>query len=39
MNRRIRGIYDGTIPEDVDVLMNDIGRLLMEYEGAGLSEK
>ena len=39
MDRRIRGIYDGTIPEDVDVLMNDIGRLLMEYEGAGLSEK
>jgi len=39
MDRRIRGIYDGTIPEDVDVLMNDIERLLMEYGGTGLSEK
>lgn len=39
MDRRIRGIYDGTIPEDVDVLMNDIERLLMEYADAGLSEK
>lgn len=39
MDRRIRGIYDGTIPEDVDVLMNDIERLLLEYKDVGLSEK
>ncbi|WP_421764391.1 SCO family protein [Ekhidna sp.] len=30
--RRIRGVYDGTVPEQVDVLMNDINRLLKEYE-------
>ena len=30
--RRIRGFYDGTIPEQVDVLMNDIEKLLKEYE-------
>ncbi|MCK5101699.1 MAG: SCO family protein, partial [Cyclobacteriaceae bacterium] len=29
--RRIRGIYDGTKEEKVDVLMNDIDRLLSEY--------
>lgn len=26
-NRRIRGVYDGTIPEQVDILLNDIKRL------------
>ncbi|MEP0985458.1 SCO family protein [Ekhidna sp.] len=31
-DRRIRGVYDGTVPEQVDVLMNDINRLLKEYE-------
>ena len=31
-NRRIRGFYDGTVPEQVDVLMNDIEKLLKEYE-------
>ncbi len=25
--RRIRGVYDGTIPEQVDILIKDIGRL------------
>jgi len=30
--RRIRGIYDGTKPEKVDILMKDIDRLLKEYE-------
>ncbi len=29
--RRIRGIYDGTKEEKVDVLINDIDRLLSEY--------
>jgi len=29
--RRIRGVYDGTEPEQVDVLMNDIEKLLKEY--------
>ncbi|WP_420576011.1 SCO family protein [Ekhidna sp.] len=29
--RRIRGVYDGTLPEQVDVLMNDIEKLLKEY--------
>ncbi|MEQ8904985.1 SCO family protein [Ekhidna sp.] len=29
-NRRIRGFYDGTVPEQVDVLMNDIEKLLNE---------
>ncbi|MEM8966237.1 MAG: SCO family protein [Bacteroidota bacterium] len=28
--RRIRGMYDGTVPEQVDVLINDIRRLLKE---------
>lgn len=31
-DRRIRGFYDGTVPEQVDVLMNDIERLLKEYQ-------
>jgi len=26
--RRIRGVYDGTVPEQVDILIKDIGRLL-----------
>ena len=30
--RRIRGVYDGTVSEQVDVLMNDIENLLKEYE-------
>ncbi|WP_425392684.1 SCO family protein [Ekhidna sp.] len=29
--RRIRGVYDGTVPEQVDVLINDIEKLLNEY--------
>lgn len=33
MDRRIRGVYDGTIADEVDVLINDIERLLKEYEG------
>ena len=28
--RRIRGVYDGTVPEQVDVLMNDMEKLLKE---------
>ena len=32
--RRIRGMYDGTVPEKVDVLINDIKRLLNEYPSA-----
>ncbi len=32
MDRRVRGLYDGTIPDEVDILMNDIDRLLSEYE-------
>ena len=31
-HRRIRGMYDGTVPEQVDVMMNDMRRLLKEYE-------
>ena len=31
-DRRVRGIYDGTMAEEVDVLINDISRLLVEYE-------
>ncbi|SNT16396.1 protein SCO1/2 [Ekhidna lutea] len=31
-NRHVRGFYDGTVPEQVDVLMNDINRLLKEYK-------
>ncbi len=30
--RRIRGVYDGTIDEQVDILLNDIEKLLREYE-------
>ncbi|MEO9482215.1 MAG: SCO family protein [Ekhidna sp.] len=33
-DRRIRGFYDGTVPEQVDVLINDIERLLKEYQPA-----
>ncbi len=33
-DRRIRGFYDGTVPEQVDVLMYDIERLLKEYQPA-----
>lgn len=31
-DRRIRGMYDGTVKEQVDVLINDIHRLLKEYD-------
>ena len=31
-SRRIRGFYDGTVEEQVDILMNDIDKLLKEYE-------
>lgn len=31
-DRRVRGMYDGTVKEQVDVLINDIHRLLKEYE-------
>jgi protein SCO1/2 len=30
-DRRIRGLYDGTVPEKVDVLIHDIIRLRKEY--------
>ena len=30
--RRILGIYDGTKPDKVDLLMNDIAVLLEEYK-------
>lgn len=33
-DRRIRGIYDGTKPEEVDKMMNDMQRLLQEYHNA-----
>ncbi len=36
-DRRIRGMYDGTVPEKVDVLMNDIERLLEEYQPASVA--
>ena len=29
--RHIRGVYDGTVEEDVDKLMKDMDRLLDEY--------
>ncbi|MEQ6166885.1 SCO family protein [Ekhidna sp. MALMAid0563] len=29
--RHVRGVYDGTVPEQVDVMMNDIEKLLKEY--------
>ncbi len=32
--RRIRGVYDGTIPEQVDILINDIGRLINKNENS-----
>ncbi|MEP5611525.1 MAG: SCO family protein [Cyclobacteriaceae bacterium] len=31
-DRRIRGVYDGTVEEQVDVLLTDIDKLLKEYE-------
>lgn len=31
-DRRVRGIYDGTKEEKVDILLKDIGRLQKEYE-------
>lgn len=31
-DRRIRGFYDGTLPEQVDVLLYDIEKLLKEYQ-------
>lgn len=31
-DRRVRGMYDGTVKEEVDVLINDIHRLLKEYD-------
>ena len=31
-DRRIRGFYDGTVPEQVDVLLYDIEKLLKEYQ-------
>lgn len=34
-DRRIRGMYDGTISEQVDVMMNDMRRLLEEYKEPG----
>ncbi len=30
--KRIRGVYDGTIEEQVDILMDDIDKLLKEYD-------
>lgn len=32
MDRRVRGVYDGTIPDQVDILLRDIDKLLAEYE-------
>ncbi len=32
--RRIRGVYDGTIPEQVDILINDINRLIKKNENS-----
>ena len=31
--RRIRGVYDGTVPEQVDLLIKDIDKLLKETQG------
>ncbi len=31
-DRRIRGVYDGTVDEQVDILLTDIDKLLKEYE-------
>lgn len=36
-DRRIRGMYDGTVPEQVDVMMNDMRRLLEEYHQPTIS--
>lgn len=33
-DKHIRGMYDGTVPEQVDVMMNDMRRLLQEYDGS-----
>ncbi|MBC6410864.1 MAG: SCO family protein [Ekhidna sp.] len=30
-DRRVRGVYDGTVKEQVDVLINDVKKLLKEY--------
>ena len=30
--RRIRGVYNGTVPDQVDILLNDIDLLRKEYE-------
>ena len=30
--KRVRGVYDGTVPEQVDILMKDIRRLLQETQ-------
>jgi protein SCO1/2 len=32
MNRHVRGVYDGTEVEQVDILINDIENLLKEYD-------
>ena len=32
MERHVRGVYDGTVPKQIDVLINDIEILLKEYE-------
>lgn len=32
MDRHVRGVYDGTISEQIDVLINDIEILLKEYD-------
>lgn len=32
--RRVRGVYDGTVPEQVDILINDIKRLTKKDENA-----
>ena len=31
-DRQIRGVYDGTVPEQVDILIKDIERLLKSYD-------
>ena len=36
--RRIRGMYDGTVTEQVDVLINDIHRLLRKDEQPAISQ-
>lgn len=37
-HRRIRGMYDGTVTEKVDVLINDMHRLLREAEQPAISQ-